>query len=297
MTSLSGVLVIDKSRGPTSHDVVARLRRALVTRDVGHAGTLDPMATGVLVALIGQATKLAPYLTAADKEYEATIALGVETDTLDAEGKVSREMPVDEGVLGNLPLERALDVERARTFQTPPAYSAIHVGGERAHAKARRGEGVLLAPRPVLVESLEVLDTGLDPTPWVTLRARVGKGYFVRSLARDFAAALGTIGHLAALRRTCSGSFALAEAVAVEASTEELRARLLPLGVAASRALPVARLTEVGARDARFGRAVHASDLDAPGTGICAWLDANAALVAIGDVGPDGAGRVVRGFA
>jgi len=298
MTVLHGVLVIDKPRGPTSHDVVARLRRALHTREVGHAGTLDPMATGVLVALIGDATKLAPYLTVADKEYEATIALGVETDTLDAEGKITRQVPVDARVFaeGRAPLERALEAERARLSQAPPAYSAIHVGGERAHVRARRGEGVLLPPRPVVVKSFELLGASGGSTPWIKLRACVSKGYFMRSLARDLAEALGTVGHLTALRRTRSGSFSLDDTTAVEASAEDLRARLLPLGVAASRALPVARLTETGARDARFGRAVQAGDLASPGTGLSAWLDAKAVLVAIGEVGWDGAGRVVRGF-
>jgi tRNA pseudouridine55 synthase len=296
MPGLHGVLVIDKARGPTSHDIVGRLRRALATREVGHAGTLDPMATGVLVALVGEGTKLAPYLTAADKEYETTIALGVETDTLDAAGKSIRQVPVPDGALDEACLSIALEVERMRDSQTPPAYSAIHVDGERAYARARRGEGIVLEPRPVLVRSLEILGSGFHPAPWVTLRARVSKGYFVRSLGRDFAAALGTVGHLTALRRTRSGSFALDEAIGVEASNEALRAHLLPLGVAASRGLPVAHLTEAGARDARFGRAVQPKDMAAQGTGLCAWLDANAALVAVGEVGLDGAGRVVRGF-
>ncbi len=290
------MLVIDKARGPTSHDVVARLRRALRTRDVGHAGTLDPMATGVLVALVGEATKLAPYLTAADKEYEATIALGVETDTLDADGRMTRQAPVDRRVLQGTPLAQALDAERARVSQAPPVYSAIHVGGERAYARARRGQGVVLAPRPVVVGALDVIACMYDPAPQITVRACVSKGYFVRSLARDLAAALGTVGHLTALRRTRSGSFTVDEAVAVGASEEELRARLLPLGTAASRALPVAHLSEAGARDARFGRAVRGCDLHAAGTGLFAWLDASAALVAVGEVGADGAGRVVRGF-
>ncbi len=298
MAASSGVLVIDKVRGPTSHDVVACIRRALGTRDVGHAGTLDPMATGVLVALVGEATKLAPFLTAEEKEYETTIVLGVETDTLDAEGKITRQAPVEEGILrpGQGRLPRALETERVRVSQVPPAYSAIHVGGERSHRRARRGEQVALEPRPVLVRSLEALGTGLDPTPWISLRLRASKGYFVRSLARDLAEALGTVGHLTALRRTRSGSFTLDDAVALDATDEELRARLLPLGVAASRALPVAYLTESGVRDARLGRAVRSSDLDAPGAGLSAWLDENATLVAVGAVEEDGAGRVVRGF-
>jgi tRNA pseudouridine55 synthase len=253
------------------------------------------MASGVLVALVGEGTKLAPYLTAADKEYEATIALGTETDTLDAEGKILRHAPIREGVFRES-LSLALDVERTRVSQVPPAYSAIHVNGERAHIRARRGEGFVLPPRIVVVKSLECLGTGNDPTPWVRLRLCVGKGYFVRSLARDLADALGTVGHLASLQRMRSGSFTLDDATVGDASLQEMRTRLLPLSVAASRALPVARLTEAGARDARFGRIVRAVDLEAPGTGLFAWLDSNAALVALGEVEPSGDGRVVRGF-
>jgi tRNA pseudouridine55 synthase len=301
----SGVLVIDKPRGPTSHDVVARLRKALGTREVGHAGTLDPMATGVLVVLIGEATKLAPYVTAEDKEYEATLELGSETDTLDADGAVVRRAEVSEAARDALRgtreplhplLRRALDAERARTAQVPPAYSAIHAGGERAHERARRGERVELEARPVSVKRLEALGAGLDPAPWLTLRLEVAKGYFVRSLARDLGAELGTVAHLVALRRTRSGSFSLDEALALDTPSDEMTARLLPLGLAAARALPVARLTEVGARDARTGRPVRVGDVDARQQGVLAWLDAKGALVAIGEVGADGCGRVLRGF-
>jgi tRNA pseudouridine55 synthase len=301
----SGVLVIDKPRGPTSHDIVARLRRALRTREVGHAGTLDPMATGVLVVLVGEATKLAPYMTAEDKEYDATIELGRETDTLDAEGTVTREVPVPEesraALRGTRPplhplLEAALAGERARTEQVPPAFSAIQTGGERAYARARRGEVVSLEARPVRVQSLEALGAGLEPVPWLTVRASVEKGYFVRSLGRDLAARLGTVGHLTALRRNRSGSFTLDEAVVADTPADEMIARLLPLGIAAARALPVARLSETGVKDARVGRAVRPDDLDAPSTGLSAWLDAKGVLVAVGEVGDDGTGRVVRGF-
>jgi tRNA pseudouridine55 synthase len=301
----SGVLVVDKARGPTSHDVVARLRRALGTREVGHAGTLDPMATGVLVVLVGEGTKLAPYLTAEDKEYDATLELGRETDTLDAEGTVTREVEVPETTRAALRgtreplhpvLEAALAFERARKEQVPPAFSAIQKGGERAHTLARRGERVTLEARPVRVESLEVLGAGLEPVPWITVHARVGKGYYVRSLARDLAAGLGTVGHLTALRRTRSGSFTLEEAVPADTNADEMSARLLPLGIAAARALPVGRLSEVGVRDARVGRPVRPEDLDAKGPGTLAWVDAKGILVAIGELGADGVGRVVRGF-
>ncbi len=305
-----GVLVIDKPRGPTSHDVVARLRRALGTREIGHAGTLDPMATGVLVVAVGEATKLAPYLTAADKAYEATVAFGIETDTLDAEGKEAARAAVSPELRAALALppsptpsllESAFDAERARTLQTPPAYSAIKQDGQRAYAMARRGEALDLASRSVVVRTLTLLASGSDGDAgeaWLTLSLEVGKGYYVRAFARDLAAGLGTVGHLTALRRTRSGCFTIEEAIPLDTPEDELAARVLPLDHAAVRALPVARLSEVGARDARFGRAVRPGDLDPAGPvgTATAWLDPEGALVAIGEWREDGTGKVLRGF-
>jgi tRNA pseudouridine55 synthase len=301
-----GVLVIDKPRGPTSHDVVARIRRALGTREVGHAGTLDPMATGVLVLAVGEATKLVPWLTAHTKEYEATIALGAETDSLDAEGRETARRPLEPGLLAALTesrgpsvapaLRAALGVERARTEQVPPAFSAIQTDGERAYARARRGEPVELAARRVCVQRLELLAASEEP-PWVAIRVEADKGYYVRSLARDLAAALGTLGHITSLRRTRSGCFGLAEAWPLDTPADELAARLEGLDRAAARALPVARLTEVGARDARHGRLVQPGDIDAPVATPCAWLDGRDCLVAVGELTLEGQGRVLRGFA
>ena len=306
--SIDGVLVLDKPRGPTSHDVIARLRRSLRTRAIGHAGTLDPMASGVLVAAIGDATKLVPWLTAHDKSYRATIALGVETDTLDAEGKeVQRRAPSEalctalrtsSAALESPALRGAFDRERARTFQIPPAFSAIRTGGERAFDLARRGETPELLARPVVVRRLELLQCSAEP-PILEVELDVGKGYYVRSLARDLAEALGTFGHLTHLRRTRSGCFVADEAVSLEASTDEMKARVEPLDRAAARALPVAHLTEAGARDARHGRPVQPNDIDVaacvPGAP-CAWLDALGTLIAVGRVEEDGRGKVLRGF-
>ena len=306
-SSLDGVLVIDKPRGPTSHDVIGRLRRTLGVRAIGHAGTLDPMATGVLVAALGQATKLVPWLTAHDKSYEATIALGVDTDTLDAEGvEVGRAAPSEElcEALGwpigtELPpiLRAAFDAERARKLQSPPAYSAIRAAGERAFARARRGEHVELEPRPVVVHRLDLLGSSPRP-PALTVAIDVGKGYYVRALARDLSRALGCAGHLGELRRTRSGCFVAQEAHPLDASAEVLRAAVEPLAQAAARALPVARLSEAGARDARHGRVVQTADIEGA-LGLqtpCAWLDAAGALVAVGQVEEAGHGRVLRGF-
>lgn len=306
MTAPSGVLVVDKPRGPTSHDVVARLRRLLGTRQVGHCGTLDPMATGVLVVAVGEATKLVPWLTSDDKAYEATLRLGAQTDTLDADGAITEERPVDgelsrevaqvtAGTIGPR-LAGALDAERARPQQVPPAFSAIRIAGERAHEIARRGESPELAARAVEVKRLVVTGGGLDPAPHLDLALDVTKGYFVRSLARDLAAALGTVGHLTALRRTRSGAFRLDDAAPLDAGPEALRAAVLPLAAAAARALPTSTLTAAGVLAATRGQRVQPEDLASPHPSPSAWLDAAGRLVAIGEASEDGTGRVLRGF-
>jgi tRNA pseudouridine55 synthase len=310
---IDGVLVVDKPQGPTSHDVVSRIRRTLRLRAVGHAGTLDPMATGVLVVAIGEATKLVPYLTAHDKAYEATVLLGVETDTLDAEGREVRRVPPSAELVEAIRLLRpsevspllctALEQERGRTLQIPPAFSAIRTEGERAFKKARRGEIVELAARPVSVLRLDLVAAAVDP-PSLTVGVEAAKGYFVRSLGRDLAEALGTVGHLTALRRTRSGCFDVAGAIGMDASADALRAAIEPLARAAARALPSVQLSEVGARDARHGRPVMPSDLEpsAPASPLpvgapAAWFDREGQLVAVGQLEADGRGRVLRGFA
>jgi tRNA pseudouridine55 synthase len=302
---VNGVLVVDKPAGPTSHDVVSRLRRALGTREVGHAGTLDPMATGVLVVAIGEATKLLAWLTDQSKIYEATVALGVETDTLDAVGRETGRVALPpallEALAGSAPgtiapaLATALDAERSRTSQVPPAYSAIQQEGVRAYARARRGEDVQLPAREVAVRSLSLTACSADP-PTVSVTVEATKGYYVRSLGRDLALALGTVGHLTALRRTRSGCFTIAEATPLDAPRAHLVAGVEPLERVAARALPVARLTDAGAVDARHGRAVKPGDVAAPSPGISAWFDPGGSLVAIGEVDETGAGRVRRGI-
>ncbi len=300
----TGVLTFDKPSGWTSHDLVARVRRALRTRSVGHAGTLDPMATGVLVVLVGEATKLAPWLTAQDKTYEATVAFGVETDTLDAEGREVRRAPVSpelRAALAGWPsgsplLADALEIERTRSAQVPPAYSAIQTAGERSYAMARRGEAPTHAPRAVRVASLELTACEADPAQ-CSLSLEVSKGYYVRSLGRDLAGSLGTAGHLTKLRRLKSGPFDLGSALELDAQPEAMRRLLMPLALAASKALPVAYLTTAGTDDARHGRRVQPADLSGSSAGPCAWLDAAGTLVAIGEIEDDGGGKVLRGFA
>jgi tRNA pseudouridine55 synthase len=301
----SGILVIDKPGGPTSHDVVGHVRRSLGARRVGHAGTLDPMATGVLVLVVGEATKLVPWLMMHDKAYEATIAFGVETDTLDADGRVVSRAPISTELRAALSRSRAAGVaptlqaallaEGARTVQVPPAFSAIKLRGERAYARARQGHSVVLVPRAVQVRSLDVLECSGDP-PRMTLALVVGKGYYVRALARDLSRALGTVGHLTHLRRTWSGCFHQDEAVSHEAPSHELRAHVHSLARVVGRVLPIGELTDAGARDAKCGLPVSPSDIAVRTQDPSAWLDRQGELVAIGKVDEGGYGRVMRGF-
>lgn len=304
----SGVLVVDKPRGPTSHDVVARVRRALGTREVGHAGTLDPMATGVLVVAVGEATKLVPWLTAHDKAYRATVRLGATTRSFDAEGEIVETRPLDDALRATLEaasrgeiddaLARALDGERARTEQIPPAVSAIKVDGVASHKRVRQGHEVELPPRPVAVRSLRVLGARVDP-PELDVELDVGKGYYVRAFARDLAASLGTVAHLVALRRLASGPFRIDEAVALEPAA--LAAGRVALSAAVARVLPSATLTDDGVVRARQGKRLCEADFSAPpavGSGAAAtsvWLDPVGEVVAIGELEGEGF-RVVRGF-
>jgi tRNA pseudouridine55 synthase len=264
------------------------------------------MASGVLVLALGEATKLVPYLSAANKSYDATIALGIETDTLDAEGKEVSRAEVGEETRGAIERIRAgeapvfllgaLAREGVRTRQVPPAYSAIHQGGERAYARARRGEHVDLDEREVVVHRLHLLDAGLDPSPWLAIELDVGKGYYVRAVARDLAASLGTVGHLTALRRTRSGAFTLADALPIDTPSDELAARIVPMDRAAARALPILELSAPAALAARHGRPVPAEELGDCAPGPHAWFAAGGRLVAIGEKRPEGYGQVLRGF-
>ena len=296
-SGLEGVLVVDKPPGVTSHDVVQRVRRRLREPRVGHAGTLDPMATGVLVVMVGEATKLARFLTADDKSYLAEVQLGRSTDTLDAEGETEREAPLPAWWTDAEAEERiaeALAAERERRLQEPPVYSAIKVDGRSAHARVRSGEAVALAERPVAVRTLALEARDVEGGR-LTLNMTVSKGYYVRALARDLGERLGIPCHLSALRRTASGVFSVEEAVTVD--DDALAERLVAVAEAAARALPTARLTAEGTTRARHGGPMSAHDFErAPGgEGASAWLDPDGALVAIGRV-LEGVPRVTRGF-
>ncbi len=275
----SGVLIVDKPGGATSHDVVQRLRKRLKTRAIGHAGTLDPMATGVLVVAIGEGTKLVPYLTLADKTYEVTVRLGIATDSLDADGAVTGRAEVPADFAARLP--EAIRLELGRHEQVPPRVSAIHHEGVRAYELAREGKDFELPARPVRVHEIALGAAEADP-PRFSARLRVDKGYYVRSFARDVASQLGTVGHVVALRRIVSAPFSLADACAPDAP--DLESRVLTLEAAASRVMPSARLTEQGARDAACGRAVAETDIaGVDSDGIHAWFDPSGRLVALGE--------------
>jgi tRNA pseudouridine55 synthase len=292
----SGVLIVDKPAGCTSHDVVQRVRRALNQRSVGHAGTLDPLATGVLVVAVGEGTKLASYLQSADKRYRVTIALGAETDTLDADGKVTATaevLPFDEG-----DVERALKPFIGRHRQQAPRISAIKVGGRPLHRRARRGEDVEAPAREVDLHQATV--EAVRPTE-LELSLHCGKGFYVRSLARDLARALGTVGHVAALRRTASGSFRIDEAMRSDEMTAAAIARaLIPLREACAMFRRV-ELTEEGVAHARHGRVIHADSITGDGwrdvdqEETVALFDPNGNPVALGRAVEEGL-RVVRGF-
>ncbi len=217
MTATSGALYIDKASGMTSHDVVARVRRILGERRVGHAGTLDPMATGLLILGVGPATRLLRFAQGQDKRYRALLQLGVATDTLDAQGR--------EVARARVP-ELSLDALRAAAAgllgeqsQVPPMVSALHHEGRRLHELARAGLEVERAPRPIRVRSLEVAAT-YEPTRW-ELDVTCSAGTYVRVLASDLAVRLGTLGHLVGLRRLASGTHDVADAVSLEQLAEQ----------------------------------------------------------------------------
>lgn len=211
-SGLSGILLADKPSGLTSHDVVNAVRKATGERRVGHAGTLDPMATGLLVMLIGPATRLASYLTAAEKGYDATIAFGSATDTDDADGAVVRQAPVPDALLDEARARELLSQLVGASMQTPPAYSALKVAGQVAYKAARAGAALDVAARPVEVLQADLLGVDRSASAW-QVAFRVSKGTYVRALARDLGERAGTAAHLAALRRTSSGALRVEDAV------------------------------------------------------------------------------------
>ena len=281
LTSRDGLVIVDKPGGMTSHDVVARVRRLAGTRKVGHAGTLDPMATGVLVVGVEKATRLLGYLTLTEKEYAATIRLGQTTSTDDAEGEITGTA-MAEGITVEA-IGQAVAGLTGDILQVPPAVSAIKVGGQRAYKLTRSGAAPELKARPVRVYEFAV--TGIrrvegagDMAGLLDLDAtvRCSSGTYIRALARDLGAALGTGGHLTRLRRTRVGGYRAEDARTLDQLAE--RFAMVPLAQAAAAAFPRRDLTEDEAR-----RLAHGGRLAPAGPSAATATDAPTAAFA-----PDG---------
>lgn len=275
---MNGVLPVDKPVGPTSHDAVALVRRALRTRQVGHTGTLDPFASGLLLVCVGPSTRLSEYLTGLPKAYAATLRLGETTDTDDLTGEVIggdtswRNLSVEE-------VEAALRAQVGTIQQLPPIYSAKKVDGERMYAVARRGGEVERTPVTVTIHDIRVTRVEL---PDVDFEVECGSGTYIRAIARDAGAALGAGAHLRALRRTRVGAHGIERAVPLEALADEERVRaalLTPLESLAG--LPRVEVDEAGAAELGFGRSIPAP-ADAP-AGVPLALAGAGGLLAIGE--------------
>jgi tRNA pseudouridine55 synthase len=246
----SGLVVVDKPAGITSHDVVARVRRLAGTRKVGHAGTLDPMATGVLVLGVERATRLLGHLMLTEKAYDATVRLGVTTTTDDAEGEVVAARSAHDLDVAQV---RAAAARFAGTIaQVPSAVSAIKVDGQRAYARVRAGEDVELEPRTVTIHDLVVHEVRIAEVTDLDISVRCSSGTYVRAIARDLGVALGVGGHLTSLRRTAVGPFEVAQAHTLEALAAEFE--LVPIAEAARASFAALDLTDRQAADVRVGR-------------------------------------------
>ncbi|MGP3535269.1 tRNA pseudouridine(55) synthase TruB [Microbacterium sp. RD1] len=274
-----GILLVDKPAGITSHDVVSRARRALVTRKIGHAGTLDPMATGLLVLGVDAATRLLTFLVGADKTYRATIRLGESTDSDDADGVVTSRADADAvAAVDEADLRRGIAALTGAIAQIPSTVSAIKVQGRRAYDLARAGEAVELKPREVVVSRFDTLAIRRD-TRSIDLDVIVdcSSGTYIRALARDLGGALGVGGHLTALRRDRVGPFSVADATGVDdLSRERLRAPAL----VARAALGAFAVTEEEARDLRHGKRLAGAAVRLPGARSAA-IDPSGELVGV----------------
>lgn len=282
-----GLVIVDKPAGMTSHDVVGRCRRLFGTRKVGHAGTLDPMATGVLVIGIERATKILGLLTATDKSYSATIRLGRSTSTDDAEGEVVQDVSAAH-VTGEQ-IESAVAALRGDIEQVPSAVSAIKIAGQRAYKLAREGQIVELAARPVRIDRFDVLAVRrVDQFVDVDVDVDCSSGTYIRALARDVGAALGVGGHLTALRRTRVGRYGLGEARTLDELTEQAR---LSYSLDQACLIGFARrdLSAAETEDTRHGRALTPAGID----GVYAATAPDGQVIALLQDGPSRTKNVV----
>ncbi len=254
MAQVSGVILVDKPVGPTSHGVVAAVRRAVGQRRVGHAGTLDPLASGLLLVLLGSATRLSEYLVGHDKQYEVEARLGVQTDTFDAEGTVTArwegDLPTDDEIA------RVVSAQVGPQWQEPPAYSAVKVHGQPLYRLARRGAPVRAAPRSVHVHSLRWSRSGAD---LVGLAVKCSAGTYIRALVHGIGLSLGCGAHVVSLRRTRSGPFSVEQALPLDEACRRLAEGDLSLlldPVAALPHVPAVRLGAIEVDKVRLGQPV-----------------------------------------
>ncbi|MFB9956713.1 tRNA pseudouridine(55) synthase TruB [Cellulomonas denverensis] len=286
-TAADGLLIVDKPAGWTSHDVVAKARWLAGTRKVGHAGTLDPMATGVLVLGVGRATRLLTYVVGADKEYRATIRLGVSTTTDDAEGEVVARTPVPEVPGGLAEAVRALT---GPIQQVPSSVSAIKIDGQRAYARVRAGEDVQLTARPVTMHEFEVGEVrAADGIVDLDVRVVCSSGTYIRALARDLGIALGVGGHLTMLRRTRVGGYPVESARTLdelEAWPMDRPLDTLPLADAARATFPVRELTGPEAVALGHGQRIAPSGVDGAERTVAAIGPGGDLVALIEDRGP-----------
>jgi len=281
--TIDGALLLDKPVGISSNRALQEAKKACKAKKAGHAGTLDPLASGLLIILFGEATKFAGYLLEDDKEYLATLKLGEKTATGDAEGEVIETRPVS---VSDEALARVLGRFRGEIEQVPPMHSALKRDGVPLYALARKGETVAREARRVRIAELE--NIGFDP-PHLGLRVRCSKGTYVRTLAEDIGEALGTCAHLTALRRTASGRWRVEDAVPLEALASRSRQDLLPLSALLAE-LPRAELD--AAQEARFRNGQSLESF--PGEGLRAVYGAGGAVIGLGQAAPGGTLRPLR---
>jgi len=290
LPDLDGVLVVRKAIGPTSHDVVALVRRLSTTHRVGHGGTLDPFASGVLPIFLGHATRVVEYHMGDRKEYRATVCFGASSTTDDLEGELT---PVEAPPVTRHAVESGLDGFRGEIVQVPPAYSAVKVAGRRAYALARAGKAPQIAPRTVTIHAIEI--TAWDETdaqrPFAIVDVACSAGTYVRALARDLGAALGSAAYLGALERTASGPFRIDAAVPIDelraGGREAIARHLLPIDTGLE-ALPVVEVDVAGVE--AIGRGQRVADPagteggaeDADATSLVRLVGPGGVLVAIG---------------
>ena len=294
---LHGLLIIDKGIGWTSHDVVAKLRRITGVRRIGHAGTLDPFATGVLPVAVGKATRLLQYVTAEDKHYLTVVALGTETDSGDLTGR-----PIGDAYGGPWPtreqVEAVLPEFRGEIEQIPPAFSAIKVDGERLYRLARAGTDVVVPPRRVTIHDLRLL--AYDP-PYLHLHVHCGKGTYVRALARDIGQRLGCFGYCHALRRTAVGSFCVGDAWTLdELANQDVAANWPRIALhpdAGLRGVPAVILGEADAVKWYHGRLIRPTFTHWQGEELARVYNYQGAFIGLGIPDPDGALRPQLVFA